>query len=226
MMEKDEALPEADSMRIMKEGKENVSVSTKQEEEDDDPVLSCYWSDWTEWSVCGKDSLKQRTRLCVGLKVHYTSTSLNFHQNPREVLRKRVDKMFTSEIDKADLAASEEVLLQPTLLGIKVLWMQYQQLVWIGPNLTKLSLKKKLMVIPNSKKQKMPKVVIGTTGRCGLNVRHSNVARRVKEEDTELVPAVVSEGTVANTTGTVTSSCSSFGSCVWMMAQVLSSHAV
>uniref|UniRef100_A0A914Z9F4 Uncharacterized protein n=1 Tax=Panagrolaimus superbus TaxID=310955 RepID=A0A914Z9F4_9BILA len=36
--------------------------------EDEDEVTSCSWSDWSEWTKCGVDFLKQRTRFCVGLK--------------------------------------------------------------------------------------------------------------------------------------------------------------
>ncbi|CAD5234135.1 unnamed protein product [Bursaphelenchus xylophilus] len=41
--------------------------------EDEDPVLSCYWSEWTDWGHCGKDLLRKRTRLCVGLKALLTN---------------------------------------------------------------------------------------------------------------------------------------------------------
>lgn len=52
-----------------------LSQSTEKDstKELEDPVLSCYWSEWTNWSSCGRDLLKKRTRLCVGLKALLTN---------------------------------------------------------------------------------------------------------------------------------------------------------
>ncbi|KAI6173854.1 hypothetical protein M3Y98_01127100 [Aphelenchoides besseyi] len=46
-------------------------------ETDEDPVLSCYWSEWNDWSECRRNLTKQRTRLCVGLKALLTDCKCN-----------------------------------------------------------------------------------------------------------------------------------------------------
>ena len=51
---------------IIKDVKEKSLEAFDEEEEDE--VTSCKWSGWSDWSKCGTDFLKQRTRFCVGLK--------------------------------------------------------------------------------------------------------------------------------------------------------------
>ncbi|KAI1708028.1 thrombospondin type 1 domain-containing protein [Ditylenchus destructor] len=64
---------EGDSLKLLSEG-DDLELNHRDAKRsdtgtmDDDPVLSCYWSEWTPWGQCGMDGLKQRTRLCVGLK--------------------------------------------------------------------------------------------------------------------------------------------------------------